>query len=131
MFPRPGDDGSRRSGHSEYVQRNAQRLDDWGLSYHVRPVVIAVGGRRVLVDPQEAQLLLVELGRLPASRHRAAEETATDIVGALAAGYVVELGDEHRRCLLRAIEGVRAARPVPRGLAGLRDLLLHTPEPVL
>lgn len=113
------------------MERSAQRIDDWGLSYHVRPVVLLVGENRIAIDPQEAQLLLVELGKLPPSRHRAAEETATELVGALATGYIVELDDEHRRCLLRAIEGVRAGRPVPRGLASLRDLLLHAPEPVL
>jgi hypothetical protein len=43
----------------------------------------------------------------------------------------VTLGDEGRRCVLRAVEGVRARRGLPSGLAQLRELLLHSPNAVV
>jgi hypothetical protein len=108
-----------------------QRLDEWTSAFSARPIVLALAGHRVAVDPEEAQLLLLDLGRLPTARQAAAEETAAAIVGALAASGAVELEDEHRRCLLRAVEGVRSRQALPWGLQRLRDLLLHAPEPVV
>jgi hypothetical protein len=113
------------------VPVSSQRLDDWNAAYQVRPVVIDLGDRRQTISPHEAQLLLGELGRLPRARHRAAEETALDIVHGLAVGCAVTLGDEGRRCVLRAVEGVRARRGLPSGLAQLRELLLHSPNAVV
>ena len=108
-----------------------QRLGDWNFAYHVRPVVFELGERRQAISPLEAQLLLGELGRLPKARHQAAEETAADIVHGLAAGCAVALHQEGRRCVLRAIEGVRARRGLTGGLAPLRELLLRSPGAVL
>jgi len=110
---------------------SSQRLADWGASFHVRPLVVELNGRRQPIAPVEAQLLLAELGRLPKARHQAAEETAVAVVRGLAAACIVELDDDRRRTLLRAIEGIRAARRLPPGLARLRNMLLHSPEPVL
>jgi hypothetical protein len=49
----------------------------------------------------------------------------------LAAGCAVSLDDDGRRCLLRAIEGVRARRGLQRELAQLRELLLRSPGAVV
>ena len=108
-----------------------QRRDDWGFAFHVRPVVVEVAGRRQPISPHETHLLLGELGRLPRTRHRAADEIAGAIVHGLAAGCVLPLDEAGRRCVLRALEGVRAAGGLPSGLARLRELLLHSPEPVV
>lgn len=116
---------------AENVPASPQRSDDWAFAYQVRPVVIDLDARRLTISPVEAQLLLGELGRLPRARHRAAEETAADIVHGLAAGCAIALDDEGRRTVLRAIEGVRARRGLPHGLAQLRDLILRAPRPVV
>jgi hypothetical protein len=108
-----------------------QRLNDWSFAYQVRPVVIDLGTQRQTISPMEAALLLGELGRLPRARHGAAEETALDVVHGLAAGCAVALNDDGRRCVLRAIEGVRAKRALPSGLARLRELILRSPDPVV
>jgi hypothetical protein len=108
-----------------------QRRDDWSFAYHVRPVVVEIDGSRLTISPHETQLLLAELGRLPRARHRAAEETATELVHGLAAGCATVLDDDGRRCVLRAVEGLRARSPLPSGLAKLRNLLLHAAGPVV
>ncbi len=108
-----------------------QRLEDWGVSYHVRPLVVELEGRRQPISPADAQLLLTELGKLPRARHRAAEETAVAIVRGLASACIVVLDDDGRRSLLRAIEGVRTTRRLSNGLAQLRELLLRAPNAVL
>jgi hypothetical protein len=109
------------------VPLSSQRLNDWSFAYHVRPVVIDLGEQRQPISPLEAQLLLGELGRLPKARHQA----AADIVHGLAAGCAVALGDEGRRCVLRAVEGVRASRGLTSGLSQLRTQLLRTADPVV
>ena len=108
-----------------------QRRDDWGFAFQVRPVVIALDGRRLTISPQEAHFLLAELGRLPRARHQAAEETAAELMHGVAAGSAVSLDDDARRCVLRAIEGVRVRGNLPDGLTKLRRSLLHSPEPVV
>lgn len=108
-----------------------QRLTDWDFAYQVRPVVLELGERRETITRYDAQLLLGELGRLPKARHQAAEEAAMDIVHGLAAACAVELGDDGRRCVLRAIEGVRARRGLTSGLAQLRELLMRSPGVVV
>jgi len=113
------------------VPVSPQRLDDWGFAYQVRPVVIDLGTRRQTVSALDVQLLLGELGRLPRARHQAAEETAVDIVHGLAAGCAIALEADGRRCMLRAIEGIRARRSLPVGLARLRELLVQAPESVI
>jgi hypothetical protein len=113
------------------VPVSPQRLNDWGFAYHMRPVVIELGAQRRTIALFEAQLLLGELGRLPRARHEAAEETAVDVVHGLANGKAVALDDDGRRCLLRAIEGVRARRGLTTGLKHLRELLLRSPGPVV
>jgi hypothetical protein len=107
----------------------ARRADDWQLAYHVRPVVVDLGDRRHTISAHEAQLVLVELGRLPGDRYRSAEETAASLMHTLAAGGALALGDNERRSVLRAVEGIRARRGLGVGLAELRRLLLGTPEP--
>ena len=102
-----------------------QRREDWGVAFQVRPVVVDLGGRRHTISPHEAHLLLGELGRLPKARHQAAEDTAVGLVSALAGGVAFAPCDEDRRCLLRAVEGVRARRALPTGLVRLRNLLLQ------
>ena len=109
----------------------AQRAYDWQLAYHVRPVVVDLGDRRHTISAHEAQLVLVELGRLPGNRHRSAGETATSFMNTLAGGGALALGDNERRSVLRAIEGIRARHGLSAGLAELRRLLLHAPEPVV
>ena len=123
--------GSADRAHCESVPASPQRNDDWSFAYHVRPVVIELGTQRQTISPVEAQLLLGELGRLPRARHRAAEETAGDIVHGLAAGCAILLDDEGRRTVLRAIESARASRALSNGLAQLRELLLRAPESVV
>jgi hypothetical protein len=113
------------------VPVSPQRLNDWGCAYQVRPVVIELDSRRQTISPLDAQLLLGELGRLPRARHRAAEQTAVELMHCLAAGCAVSLDDDGRRCLLRAIEGVRARRGLQRELAQLRELLLRSPGAVV
>jgi hypothetical protein len=108
-----------------------QRLNDRDFAYHVRPVVVELDGCRQTISPHDTQLLLGELGRLPRARHRAAEETAANLVHGLAAGCATVLDDDGRLCVLRAIEGIRASGPLPSGLAKLRGLLLHAREPVV
>ena len=110
---------------------STQRLDDLNFAYQVRPVVIELAGRRQAVSSLDVQLLLGELGRLPRARHQAAENTAVDIVHALAAGYVIALEADGRRCVLRAIEGIRARRALPSGLARLREMLVRSTDPVV
>src|SRR5690349_5480826 len=117
--------------HAETVPVSPQRLSDWGFAYHVRPVLLEVGDQRQAITPYDAQLLLGELGRLPRARHQAAEDTAADIVHGLAAACAVTLRDESRRCVLRAVEGVRARRTLTTGLAQLRELLVRAPGAVL
>jgi hypothetical protein len=107
----------------------AQRAHDWQLAYHVRPVVVDLGDRRHAISAHEAQLVIVELGRLPGNRHRAAEEAAASFMETLACGGAVELGANERRSVLRAVEGIRARHGLSAGLAELRRLLLHPPEP--
>jgi hypothetical protein len=113
------------------VPTSPQRLNDWSFAYYVRPVVLELGGRRQTITPHDAQLLLGELGRLPKARHRAAEDTAADLVHGLAAGCAVTLGADGRRCVLRAVEGIRARRPLTSGLAQLRELLMRSPHAVI
>jgi hypothetical protein len=113
------------------VSRIPQRLEDLNLAYQVRPIVIEVDGRRMTISSHEAQLLLGALGRLPSARHGAAEQTAGELVHGLAAACVVPLDDDGRRCVLRAIEGTRAQRPLPSGLTALRRQLLHARAPIL
>jgi hypothetical protein len=103
-----------------------QRTDDWQLAYHVRPVVVDVGDRRHTISAHEAQLVLVELGRLPSNRHGAAEDTAASIMHAMAGGGAVVLDESGRRVVLRAVEGIRTRHGSSAGLATLRRLLLHT-----
>jgi len=126
-----GKTGSPRIDHRESVGISPQRRDDWSFAYHVRPVVLEIGGRRLTISPHETQLLIGELGRLPRARHRAAEQTAVELMHGLAAGAAVVLDDDGRRCTLRAVEGVRDRRGLTSGLARLREQLLHAPEPVL
>jgi len=113
------------------VPVSLQRLDDWGAAYQVRPVVIDLGSRRQTISPVEAQLLLGELGRLPRARHQAAEQTAVELMHGLAAGCAFSPDDEGRRCLLRAVEGVRARRGLPHGLVQLRELLVRSARSVI
>lgn len=108
-----------------------QRLEDLSFAYQVRPLVIEADGRRMTISSHEAQLLLGALGRLPQARHRAAEQVAADIVHGLAAACVVSLDDDARRCVLRAIEGIRAHRKLPSALTRLREHLLHARRPIL
>ena len=108
-----------------------QRRDDWSFAFQVRPVVVDLGERRHTISPHEAQLVLGELGRLPKARHRAAEETAIGLVSALAGGVAFAPGDDERRCLLRAVEGVRARRTLSTGLVRLRELLVRSPGSVI
>jgi len=115
----------------ETVPSSPQRLDDWSFAYQVRPVVIDLGTRRQTVSALDVQLLLGELGRLPRARHQAAEETAVDIVHGLASGRAIALEADGRRCMLRAIEGIRARRSLPAGLARLRELLVRSPGSVI
>jgi hypothetical protein len=131
QIPLLGDDESVGPDHSECMGFAPQRREDWYMTYHVRPLVVELAGARASIEPQDAQLLLIELGKLPPARHQAAEDTAAAIVRGLGAGYVVGLEDEHRRCLLRAVEGVRSRRSLPRGLEAFRRLLLRAPEPVV
>jgi hypothetical protein len=113
-----------RRAHAEYVTE--QRAEDWQLAYHVRPVVVDLGGRRHTISAHEAQLLLAELGRLPSNRHGAADDTAASIMHAMAGGGAAALGDGERRVVLRALEGIRARHGSSPGLAALRRLLLDT-----
>lgn len=108
-----------------------QRRDDWELAFQVRPVVVELDGRRLTISPQDAHFLLAELGRLPRARHQAAEETAAELMHGLAAGCAVSLDDDARRCVLRAIEGIRMRGKLSAGLAELRLSLLHSAEPVV
>jgi len=108
-----------------------QRRDDWEFAFQVRPVVVELAGRRLTISPQEAHSLLAALGRLPRARHHAAEETAAELMHGLAAGSAVSLDDDARRCVLRAIEGVRMRGKLSAGLAELRLSLLHSAEPVV
>jgi hypothetical protein len=123
--------GSGSSDQAETVKASAKRQDDSGFAYCVRPVVIELDSRRQTISAIEAQLLLGELGRLPRARYRAAEETAIGLVRGIAGGCAVSLQDDERGALLRAIEGVRARRGLPSGLAQLRTLLLRAPSPNL
>jgi hypothetical protein len=107
----------------------AQRSRDWQLAYHVRPVLVELGGRRHPISAHEAQLVLVELGRLPGTRHRAAEETAASFMHGLAGGGAIALDEAGRRSALRAVEGIRARHGLSSGLATLRRLLLDAHEP--
>ena len=93
--------------------------------------MVQVEDRRLPISPYETQLLLGELGRLPTTRHRAAEQTAIELVQGLIAGSATALDDEGQRCMLRAVEGIRARGPLPGGLAKLRGLLVHALEPVV
>jgi hypothetical protein len=113
------------------VPVSLQRLNDWGAAYQVRPVVIELGSRRQTISPVDVQLLLGELGRLPRARHQAAEQTAVQLMHCLAAGCAFSADDDGRRCLLRAVEGVRARRGLPRGLVQLRELLVRSPGAVV
>jgi hypothetical protein len=117
--------------HREYMGISPQRRDDWEFAFQVRPVVVELDGRRLTISPQEAHFLLAELGRLPRARHQAAEETAAELMHGLAAGCAVSLDDDGRRCVLRAIEGVRVRGKLSAGLAELRLSLLHSAEPVV
>ena len=108
-----------------------QRRDDWDFAFQVRPVLVELDGRRVTITPHEAQVLLTQLGRLPRSRHQAAEDTAAEIVNGLASGSVISLGGDSRPCVLRAIEGLRLGGGLPTGLAKLRISLVHSAEPVV
>jgi hypothetical protein len=117
--------------HCETVGVSLQRLDDWSFAFHVRPVVLELEGRRLTITPHDAQLLLGELGRLPRARHRAAEDTAAELVHGLAANCAVVLEDDARRCVLRAVEGLRARGPLTPGVAKLRLALLHAHTAVL
>ena len=49
----------------------------------------------------------------------------------LAGGGALALGDNERRSVLRAVEGIRARHGLSAGLAELHRLLLHAPEPVV
>jgi hypothetical protein len=113
------------------VKASAQRQGDWNFAYTVRPVVIELDDRRHSISALEAQLLLGELGRLPRARYEAAEEIACGLVHGLAGGCAVSRDGAERGALLRAIEGVRARRGLPSGLAQLRTLLLRTAQPNL
>ncbi len=113
------------------MKASAHRRDDWSYAYHVRPLVVDLGDRRHTISALEVQLLLGELGRLPKARHRAAEEAACGLVHALASGCAIGLGEDEKRVVLRAIEGVRAGRGLTGGLARLRELLLRSAEPVI
>jgi len=46
-------------------------------------------------------------------------------------GLTVGLGEDEKRVVLRAIEGVRARRSLPSGLTTLRGLLLRSAHPVI
>jgi len=113
------------------VSASPQRRDDWSFAFHVRPVVVEIDGRRLTISAHEAQLLLGELGRLPQARYGSAEETATIVVHGLAANCAVVLEEEGRRCILRAVEGLRARGPLTTGVAKLRLALLHASTAVL
>jgi hypothetical protein len=113
------------------VTPSPQRHQDWSFAFHVRPVVLEIEGRRLTITLHEAQLLLGELGRLPRVRHRAAEDTAAELMHGLAAGSGVVLDEEARRCMLRAVEGLRARGPLTAGVAKLRLALLHAHAAVL
>ena len=123
--------GPQIRDQGETVPASPQRLNDWSFAYQVRPLVIEIGAQRQTISAVEAQLLLGELGRLPRARHQAAEDTAADLVHGLAAGSAVALGEDGRRCVLRAIEGVRASRGLTAGLGRLRELLVRAPDAVL
>jgi hypothetical protein len=107
------------------VGASLQRRGDWNFAYQVRPVVVEVDGRRLAISPHETQLLLGELGRLPRSRYPAAEAMASALVDDRAAGRAIALDEGRRRCLVRAVEGVRVRTGLPSGLVKLRDLLLQ------
>jgi len=113
------------------VSASPQRRDDWNFAFHVRPVAVVIAGRRLTVTAHEAQLLMGELGRLPRARHRAAEETATALMHGLASNSAVVLDEDSRRCMLRAVEGLRARGPLPAGVAKLRLALLRAHAAVL
>jgi hypothetical protein len=113
------------------VNRTPQRLEDLNLAYQVRPLVVEIDGCRLTISSHEAQLLLGALGRLPSARYGGAEQTATELVHGLAAACVVSLDDDRRRCVLRAIEGIRAQRQLPSGLTLLRRQLLHARARIL
>jgi hypothetical protein len=105
------------------VSRTPQRLEDLSYAYQARPIVMEIDGRRMTISSHEAQQLLGALSRLPQDRHAAAEHTATELVHGLASACVVSLDDAGRRCVLRAIEGIRVRHQLPSGLAQLRQLL--------
>jgi hypothetical protein len=113
------------------VSFSPQRNDDWSFPFHVRPVAVEVDARRLTITAHEAQLLMGELGRLPGARHRAAEETAAAVMHGLAANHAIVLDEDGRRCMLRAVEGLRAGGPLTTGVAKLRVALLRAHAAVL
>jgi len=108
-----------------------QRREDWEFAFQVRPILVQLDGRRLTISPHEAHVLLGELGRLPRSRHQAAEDIAAAITHGLAAGCAISLDDDGQRSVLRALEGLRLAGRLPTGLAKLRISILHSAEPVV
>jgi hypothetical protein len=110
--------------HCEDVANSfATRQGDWGTEFHVRPLVIGLPAGRTAIAPSEAQLLLGALAVLPASRYPAARPLAKSIGNSLGRGFAIQLDESEVGTLQRAVAGVQARRPLPPGLARLRDSL--------
>jgi hypothetical protein len=101
----------------------ATRTEDWGNEFHVRPLVIVLPAGRTTIAASEAQLLLAALRLLPPSRYPEARPLGKSIARCLARGFAIELGEGELGTMRRAVAGVGARRPLPPGLARLRDAL--------
>jgi hypothetical protein len=104
---------------------NERRAEDTLHTFQARSVLLAIGGRRHVLSPTDAQFLLTELAGLPATRWPAAESARAIISGALANGRPAAFSEKEERVLVRAVEGIRARRKLSPGLSAIRDALLR------
>ncbi|HST26444.1 MAG TPA: hypothetical protein VLJ76_10660 [Gaiellaceae bacterium] len=101
-----------------------RRAEDSLFSFQARQVVLGTGGRRFVIEPVDARFLLVELAKIEGTRAKAARSASTIVSVALSQGWPVAFAEDEERALVRALEGLRARRPLSPGLRALRDELV-------
>jgi hypothetical protein len=102
-----------------------RRAEDGRYAFPWRPVIVVLNLERHVLPAMDTQLLRTELNRLPADRYSAAATVSANIARGLLSGSPVPLSEAEQLTLLRALEGVRASRPLPAGLRTLREALVQ------
>ena len=102
-----------------------RRLEDSLRAFPWRPFILVLGTDRYVLPAMDTHSLLIALRTLPAGRYQSAGRIAETVARGLAKGWPASFSEQDEPILLRAIEGVRARRPLPTGLRSLREALLR------